>query len=83
MGDNIIRLTEAEIYNAIESTVFQILKEDITKSEVNSLIASKLESNLESKEFKKKVKEITADIVTNLFKTLWQQNNIWKKVCQQ
>ena len=59
------------------------LIEEITKSEINSMIASKLNSNLESSDFKKKVKEITADIVSNLFKTLWQQNNIWKKVCQQ
>lgn len=61
----------------------RVLIEEITKSEINSMIASKLESNLESREFKKKVKEISADIVSNLFRTLWQQNNIWKKVCQQ
>lgn len=61
----------------------RVLIEEITKSEINSMIASKLQSNLDSSDFKKKVKEITADIVSNLFKTLWQQNNIWKKVCQQ
>lgn len=47
------------------------------------MINSKLDSNLESAEFKKRVKEITADIVTNLFRALWQQNNIWKNAVKQ
>ena len=83
MENKVIRLTENQIYEAVQNSVFQILTEDLTKSEVNSLISRKLESNLDSREFKKKVKEITAGIVTNLFKTLWQQNNIWRKVCQE
>ena len=61
----------------------RLIYEEITKSDVNSLITSKLEQNLDSREFKKKVKEIAAEIVSNLFRTLWQQNSMWKRACQQ
>ena len=61
----------------------RLIHEEVSKSDINSLITSKLEQNLDSREFKKKVKEIAAEIVSNLFRTLWQQNSMWKRACQQ
>lgn len=70
-----MRITDKQLYN--------LIVEELTKSDVNSLITSKIDQNLDSREFKKKVKEIAAEIVSNLFRTLWQQNSMWKKACQQ
>ena len=52
--------------------------EEITKSEISSMIASKIGDNMDSREFKKKVKEIAADVVNEIFKILWQRNSFWK-----
>lgn len=61
-----------------EKTLQRIISEELSKSEVNSMISSKINSTLSSREFKQKVKELSADVVNELFKLLWQRNNIWK-----
>lgn len=66
-----------------EESLRQIISEELTKSEIASMISDKIGSNLDSKDFSKKVKEIAAEVVQNLFRTLWQQNNMWKRACQQ
>lgn len=71
----IVRITEDKLR--------QYLLEELKKTEVTAMIRDKIDSNLDSQEFKKKVKEISAEVVSNLFKTLWQQNNMWKRACQQ
>lgn len=52
--------------------------ENLTKNEVYSMINSKLDSKLNSREFKKLVKELSADVVNEVFKILWQRNSFWK-----
>ena len=42
------------------------------------MISSKLNSTLSSREFKQKVKELSSEVVSELFKILWQRNNFWK-----
>ena len=64
--------------NENEKRLQQIINEELSKSDVNSMISSKLNSTLSSREFKQKVKELSADVVNELFKLLWQRNNIWK-----
>mgnify|MGYP007133718315 CR=1 FL=1 len=61
-----------------ENDIRQIIMEEITKSEISSMIASKIGDNMDSREFKKKVKEIAADVVNEIFKILWQRNSFWK-----
>lgn len=61
-----------------ESNLREYLLETLTKSEVSSMIASKLGDNMNSREFKKKVKELAADVVNEIFKILWQRNSFWK-----
>ena len=58
--------------------LYQIINEEMSKSEISSLISSKIDSNLSSKEFEKKVKEITASVMSELFKLLWQREAFWK-----
>lgn len=61
-----------------EDKIKQIINEEMSKSEITSLIKSKIDSNLSSKDFEKKVKEITSSVISELFKILWQRNNFWK-----
>ena len=61
-----------------EKKIQRIICEELTKSEVNSMISSKINSTLSSREFKQKVKELSTDVLNELFKLLWQRNNIWK-----
>jgi hypothetical protein len=61
-----------------EKTLQRIIKEELTKSDVNSMISSKINSAISSREFKQKVKELSSDVINELFKLLWQRNNIWK-----
>lgn len=55
-----------------------LLYEELTKSEVSSIISSKIGDAYNSREFKKKVKELAADVVSEIFKILWQRNSFWK-----
>lgn len=61
-----------------ESDLREIITEEMTKSEISSMIASKIGDNMNSREFKKKVKELAADVVNEIFKILWQRNSFWK-----
>ena len=64
--------------NENEKKLQRIISEELSKSDVNSMINSKIDSALSSREFKQKVKELSADVVNELFKILWQKNNFWK-----
>ena len=64
--------------NENEKRLQQIINEELSKSDVNSMISSKLNSTLSSREFKQKVKELSSEVVSELFKILWQRNNFWK-----
>jgi len=64
--------------NENEKKLQQIISEELSKSDVNSMISTKLNSTLSSREFKQKVKELSSEVVSELFKILWQRNNFWK-----
>lgn len=61
-----------------ESKIKELVYEELSKSDVNSMIASKIDNKLSSQEFKKIVKSLAADVVSELFKILWQRNSFWK-----
>lgn len=58
--------------------IYRLINEELSKSEVASLIQNKIDSNMSSKDFEKKVKEISASVLDELFKILWQRNSFWK-----
>lgn len=58
--------------------IYRIINEELSKSEVNSMITNKIDSNMSSKDFEKKVREISASVIDELFKILWQRNSFWK-----
>ena len=61
-----------------EKKLQQIISEELSKSDVNSMISSKINSALSSRDFKQKVKELSSEVVSELFKILWQRNSFWK-----
>lgn len=64
--------------NILEKRLIQIINEEMSKSDITSLIQNKLDTHLSSKEFEKKIKEITSSVINELFKVLWQRNSFWK-----
>lgn len=61
-----------------EEKLYQIVNEEMSKSEISSLINNKIDSNMSSKDFEKKVKEIASSVISELFKILWQRESFWK-----
>ena len=61
-----------------ETMLREVIVEELSKSEISSMIASKIGDNMNSREFKRKVKELAVDVVNEIFKILWQRNTFWK-----
>lgn len=66
-----------------EEKIRILVKEELTKAEVNSLINNKVDSILQSNEFKRKVKAITADVLENLYRTMYQKKAFWQSSVKQ
>ena len=58
--------------------ISSLINEELSKSDVSSMIMNSIDSKMSSKEFEKKVKEISSEVISELFKILWQRNNFWK-----
>lgn len=56
-----------------EKTISKIISEELKKSDVIDIIKN-------DKDVEKRVKKITADVVTELFRVLWQHNNIFRSL---
>lgn len=53
--------------------LINIITEEMNKSDVIDIIKN-------DKEFEKRVKKIASDVVTELFRVLWQHNSIFKSL---
>ena len=56
-----------------ENKIISLITEELKKSDVMDIIKN-------DNEFEKRVKNITADVVTDLFRVLWQHSNIFKSL---
>ena len=56
-----------------ENKIISLIAEELKKSDVMDIIKN-------DNEFEKRVKKITADVVTDLFRVLWQHSNIFKSL---
>ena len=54
-----------------------IIREELNKSDVRSVVSNEIDSMYSSRDFKKAVKTITTDVIKDLFKILWQKDNMW------
>ena len=61
-----------------ESKIKELVYEEFRKSDVRSMIASTIDNKLSSQTLKKIVKSLATDVVSELFKILWQRNSFWK-----
>lgn len=63
----------------INNTILKkIITEELNKAEVNSMISQQIDSAYNSRDFEKAVKQVTAKVIENLFKTLWNRSNLWR-----
>ena len=65
-----------------EKRIHQIIKEELSKAEVNSMISSKISSEMNSSDFKKAVKKMAAEVLKNWTKILWQRQSFWANSIQ-
>lgn len=54
--------------------IAQILREELTKYEVNNMISDKLKE----KEFENKVKDIVTDVMEKFFRMMYNKRGFWK-----
>jgi predicted CoA-binding protein len=55
--------------------IAQIISEELKKSDVIDMFKK-------DKDFEKQVKKITSDVITDLFRVLWQHNGIFKNLAK-
>lgn len=68
----------AQMVQISKERVREVLQEELSKVEVESMIANKMSSSYNSREFKKVVKDIVADVIEDLYRTLWNRSSTWK-----
>lgn len=61
-----------------DERIKQIIREEVSKTDVEAIVSRKLSSSYDSRDFKKAVKEVTAEVIEDLFKTLWNRSSTWK-----
>ena len=61
-----------------DDRIKEIINEEINKTEVEAIVSNRISSAYNSRDFKKAVKEITADVIEDLFRTLWNRSSTWK-----
>jgi hypothetical protein len=61
-----------------DNRISEIINEEINKTEVDSIVSNRLSSSYNTREFKKAVKDITAEVIEDLFRTLWNRSSTWK-----
>ena len=61
-----------------EKRLNQIITEEINKTDVENIVSRNIDSMYDSKDFKKTVKEIVADVLEELYRTLWNRSSMWK-----
>lgn len=61
-----------------DKRIREIINEEINKTEVESIVSNRISSVYDSNDFKKAVRKIAADVIEDLYKTLWNRSNSWK-----
>ena len=55
-----------------------VLSEDLSKNDVEGIISNRLSSYGKSTEFQRAVRDIAADVIEDLYRTLWNRSSSWK-----
>ncbi len=61
-----------------DERIRQILREELNKQDVERIVSREIDSSYKSRDFKRAVKELTAQVIQDLYRTLWNRNSMWK-----
>lgn len=61
-----------------ENEIRKMLREELTKQEVRSIIDDKLSEYLKDRELKKQIRNIAVDVIDDFFREMWRKNGFWK-----
>lgn len=61
-----------------DSEIRGVIAEELSKSEVRSMIDSQLDDFTQNRKLEKRVKEITAKVLADFFHNLYQRRNFWQ-----
>ncbi len=56
----------------------KIILEELSKSDVESIVSRKIDNSYDSREFKKAVKKLSAEVIEDLYRTLWNRSSMWR-----
>lgn len=82
---NIFRMSKMNVNQVNEGIeplssgkLMELVTEELSRSDVENAISRKLFSLYGSSDFKSAVKKIAADVIEDLYKTLWNRSSSWK-----
>lgn len=61
-----------------EGQIKRIISEEMSRSDVRSVVSSELSSYTKSREFEEAVKKLTSDVFERFFKLLYDRRGMWK-----
>ena len=64
--------------NGMNESIKNIIKEELTKQDVNSMINDKLSVYIKKYEMTKEVKKIVSDVMEEFFKMMYNKRGFWK-----
>ena len=62
----------------MSESIKNIIKEELTKQDVNSMINDKLSVYIKKYEMTKEVKKIVSDVMEEFFKMMYNKRGFWK-----
>ena len=64
--------------NDKENIIRRIISEELSRSDVKSIIDSQISQAYKEREFKKKVRERATDVLDDFFHEMWRKKGFWK-----
>lgn len=61
-----------------DKRIRKIILEELSKSDVESIVSRKIDNSYDSREFKKAVKRVSAEVIEDLYRTLWNRSSMWR-----
>lgn len=61
-----------------EEYIKRIIKEELTRQEVRSMINDKMDSFIKEREVKKEIRGIVVDVLGDFFREMWRKEGFWK-----
>lgn len=62
----------------VDKRLRHILNEELTKTQVETIVDDKIEKAYKKRDFEDRTRKIVADVLDDFFKNLWAKNNFWK-----